>query len=83
MGLIPRFYEPSDGAVLLDGRPLQDYRLDSLRAQIAWVGQMPTLFDDTIARNIAYGSAAADADEARIRAALLVHHADELDRWHR
>ncbi|MFO1517717.1 MAG: lipid A export permease/ATP-binding protein MsbA [Lysobacterales bacterium] len=78
VGLIPRFYEPSDGAVLLDGRPLQDYRLDSLRAQIAWVGQMPTLFDDTIARNIAYGSAAADADEARIRAAAEAANAMEF-----
>src|SRR4029079_3230233 len=53
--LLPRFYEPSNGQVLLDGRPLNDYTLDNLRAQIAWVGQQVVIFDDTVARNIAYG----------------------------
>ncbi len=53
--LIPRFYEPSAGRLLLDGRPLDDYTLASLRRQIAWVGQTVVLFDDSIARNIAYG----------------------------
>ncbi|HET6546326.1 MAG TPA: lipid A export permease/ATP-binding protein MsbA [Rhodanobacteraceae bacterium] len=54
--LIPRFYEPTSGAVLLDGRPLTDYTLASLRGQIAWVGQQVVLFNDTIGRNIAYGA---------------------------
>jgi subfamily B ATP-binding cassette protein MsbA len=66
--LIPRFYEPTSGSVLLDGRRLDDYRLASLRAQIAWVGQDVVLFDDTIAKNIAYG-ALAGAEEAAIVAA--------------
>ena len=53
--LLPRFYEPSTGQVLLDGRPLSDYRLEDLRRQIALVGQRVMLFDGSIAANIAYG----------------------------
>ncbi|TAN07661.1 MAG: lipid A export permease/ATP-binding protein MsbA [Rhodanobacteraceae bacterium] len=77
--LIPRFYEPSSGIVLLDGRPLGDYTLRSLRAQIAWVGQDVVLFDDTIAKNVAYG-ALAGADEAAIVAAAEAANAMEFIR---
>ncbi|HJP98772.1 MAG TPA: lipid A export permease/ATP-binding protein MsbA [Rhodanobacteraceae bacterium] len=77
--LIPRFYEPTSGTVFLDGKPLGEYTLRSLRAQIAWVGQDVVLFDDTIARNIAYG-ALADADEARIVAAAEAANAMEFIR---
>jgi subfamily B ATP-binding cassette protein MsbA len=77
--LIPRFYEPTSGEILLDGHPLADYSLRSLRAQIAWVGQDVVLFDDTIARNIAYG-ALADASEAEITAAAEAANAMEFIR---
>jgi len=64
--LLPRFYEPSGGQVLLDGRPLSDYRLADLRRQIALVGQRVMLFDGSVADNIAYGSdGAPDADAVR------------------
>jgi subfamily B ATP-binding cassette protein MsbA len=53
--LIPRFYDIEAGAILLDGHPLQDYRLADLRRQIALVGQQVMLFDGTIAANVAYG----------------------------
>ena len=53
--LLPRFYEPSEGEILLDGHPLGDYRLSDLRRQIALVGQQVMLFDGTIAANVAYG----------------------------
>ncbi len=53
--LIPRFYEPEAGQILLDGHPLQDYRLADLRRQIALVGQQVVLFDGSVAENIAYG----------------------------
>ncbi|TAK39880.1 MAG: lipid A export permease/ATP-binding protein MsbA [Lysobacteraceae bacterium] len=56
--LVPRFYEPSSGAITLDGVPLRDYRLADLRRQIALVGQRVMLFDDSIGANIAYGSEA-------------------------
>lgn len=79
--LIPRFYEPDRGRVLLDGLPLDDYRLDSLRDQIALVTQQVTLFNDSLARNIAYGSLA-DTSTAELREAVVRAHAvgfvDEL-----
>ena len=77
--LIPRFYEPTSGEVLLDGHPLGEYALRSLRAQIAWVGQDVVLFDDTIAKNIAYG-ALANAGESEIIAAAEAANAMEFIR---
>ena len=53
--LIPRFYEPEGGQVLLDGHPLADYALADLRRQIAIVGQQVMLFDGSVAANVAYG----------------------------
>jgi subfamily B ATP-binding cassette protein MsbA len=79
VSLIPRFYEPTSGQVLLDGRPLGDYTLRSLRAQIAWVGQDVVLFDDSIAKNIAYG-ALAEARESDIIAAAEAANAMEFIR---
>lgn len=55
--LLPRFYEPTDGCIRLDGRPIDEYRLRELRSQIALVNQQVVLFNDTIANNIAYGMA--------------------------
>jgi ATP-binding cassette, subfamily B, bacterial MsbA len=66
--LIPRFYEPSEGRILLDGVPLHDIALSDLRRQIALVSQKVMLFDDSIAANIAYG-ALADAPMERIEQA--------------
>jgi len=77
--LIPRFYEPTAGEVQLDGHPLGEYTLRSLRAQIAWVGQDVVLFDDTIAKNIAYG-ALANVGEADIVAAAEAANAMEFIR---
>ena len=53
--LIPRFYEPVQGEILLHGVPLAEYSLDNLRAQISLVNQQVVLFNDTIRNNIAYG----------------------------
>ena len=74
--LLPRFYEASEGAVLIDGRPVQDYRLADLRRQIALVGQRVMLFDDSIAANIAYGMP--DADPEKIHAAAEAANAMEF-----
>ena len=54
--LIPRFIRPTAGEILLDGTPLEELTLGSLRRQIALVSQDVVLFDDTIAANIAYGA---------------------------
>jgi len=68
VNLVPRFVRPTAGQVLLDGVPLEDLTLASLRRQIALVSQDVVLFDDTIAANIAYG-AQRDAPLERIREA--------------
>jgi len=54
--LVPRFVRPTAGEIRLDGVPLEDLTLSSLRRQIALVSQDVVLFDDTIAANIAYGA---------------------------
>ncbi len=79
--LIPRFYEPDSGSILLDGQPLDAWRLDNLRGQIAWVGQQIVLFNDTIARNIAYGAlagASRGAIEEAARAANAMEFIEHL-----
>ncbi len=53
--LIPRFYNPSQGQILLDGIDIQELRLANLRNNLSYVGQDPTLFNDTIRANIAFG----------------------------
>ena len=53
--LIPRFYEGESGSITLDGVPVQDYSLRSLRDQISLVTQQVTLFNDSFTKNIAYG----------------------------
>lgn len=56
VNLLPRFYNPSEGEIRVDGISLKDIKLESLRKQIATVSQKVFLFDDTIANNIAYGT---------------------------
>jgi len=75
--LLPRFYEPSGGRIVLDGEDYRNYTLASLRRQIAWVGQSVVLFDDTVANNIAYGELAG-ASEADIVAAAEAANAMEF-----
>ena len=55
LNLLPRFFDPDQGAVTIDGQDIRTANLRSLRRQIALVTQETVLFDDTIARNIAYG----------------------------
>lgn len=71
MSLIPRFYDPQEGAVLLDGRDLREYRLRDLRQHIALVDQNIVLFNATIAENIAYGIEPQPKDSDIIEAARL------------
>ncbi len=61
--LVARFYDPSEGEILLDGIDLRDYKLSDLRNQFAIVLQEPVLFSTNIAENIAYGRAGASEDE--------------------
>ncbi len=76
MSLIPRFYDPSAGAVLVDGVDVRDYRLQALRDQIGYVLQETVLFRGTVRDNIAYGRA--DATEDEIVEAAKLANADEF-----
>lgn len=78
--LLPRFYEPDSGQILLDGTELRDYRLSALRRQIAVVSQNVVLFDDTVARNIAYGALAETKPEAIVAAAQAANAMEFIER---
>ncbi len=67
--LLPRFYQPQQGAVTIDGMDIREFTLASLRAQIALVSQDVVLFDDTIRNNIAYGALRGASDDEVVRAA--------------
>ena len=79
VNLLPRFLAPSAGVLLLDGMPLQDWRLDALRAQFALVSQDVVMFNTSIAANISLGLA---MDEQRVQhclqAANLAEHVADL-----
>ena len=80
VSLLPRFYEPTDGRILVDGRDYAQYTLASLRQQIAWVGQHVVLFDDTVAANIAYGEMAGASEEDIIAAAKAANAMEFIER---
>ncbi|OJB44241.1 lipid A export permease/ATP-binding protein MsbA [Burkholderia ubonensis] len=67
VNLLPRFFDPTGGSVLLDGVPIADYDIHALRSQMAMVSQDVVLFNETIAANVAYGQT---PDRARVQAAL-------------
>jgi len=70
--LIPRFYDVAAGSVTIDGRDVRDFRLQSLRRQIALVSQEPILFSGDIFENILIGRSSASEEEVR-EAALRAH----------
>ncbi|MCF7985931.1 MAG: lipid A export permease/ATP-binding protein MsbA [Methylovulum sp.] len=69
VNLVSRFYTHDSGQILLDGVEINDYKLSNLRRHIALVNQQVTLFNDTIANNIAYGALANASRDAIIAAA--------------
>lgn len=71
--LIPRFYDHDEGSILLDGIDINDYELNNLRSHISLVTQHVTLFNDSIERNIAYGSLGHFSTEQVIDAATKAH----------
>ena len=76
LGLLPRFYDPDHGSVLVDGVPLRGANLRSLRKQLGLVTQDTVLFDDTIANNIAYGKPG--ATQLEVEAAAKKAHAHDF-----
>ncbi|UUY09949.1 lipid A export permease/ATP-binding protein MsbA [Pseudomonas sp. J452] len=75
--LIPRFYHHEDGQILLDGIDVESYKLSNLRRHIALVTQQVTLFNDSVANNIAYGDLA-DAPREAIEQAIEAAYAKEF-----
>lgn len=76
VNLVPEFYALSAGQIQLDGKPISQIALTSLRAQMAMVSQNVVLFDDTVAANIAYG--ASSPDRKRIAAAAEAAHLNDV-----
>lgn len=75
--LIPRFYDCSDGEVIVDGKNVRDVTLDSLRKKVGFVTQKPIMFMGTIESNVAYGSEG-EVNESRVREALDIAMATEF-----
>lgn len=74
--LIPRFYDPEEGELLIDGIPMKDYDYKSVRKHMGIVTQESILFNDTIVNNIAFGLE--NFDEADVLKAAKIAHADEF-----
>jgi ATP-binding cassette subfamily B protein len=80
VNLIPRLYDATPGSVLIDGRPIRDYPLDVLRANIGFVPQETFLFSQTIRGNIAFGAPLA-SDEEVLQAAEAAHIRREFEEF--
>jgi ATP-binding cassette subfamily B protein len=74
LNLLMRFYDPSEGTVLLDGTGIQKYRIADLRRQFGVVLQEPVLFDASVAENIAYGKPDASDEEIVAAATAAASH---------
>jgi subfamily B ATP-binding cassette protein MsbA len=75
VNLLPRFFDPRAGQVLVDGVPITEYNLHDLRGQLAMVSQDVVLFNDTIAANVAYGQT---PDRERVMSALAAANLSDV-----
>ncbi|HHW17469.1 MAG TPA: ABC transporter ATP-binding protein [Firmicutes bacterium] len=76
VSLIPRFYDPESGQILIDGTDIRQYPLDELRAMIGFVPQKAVLFSGTVSENIRYGKP--DATDEEVRAAAKIAQAEQF-----
>jgi subfamily B ATP-binding cassette protein MsbA len=76
VSLLPRFYDPTSGSVLIDGEDIRSYRMTDLRRQISLVSQEVVLFNDTIRNNIVFG--APDISEAQLQAAMSAAYVNDF-----
>jgi len=76
VSLLPRFYDPTAGQILLDGVDIREYSLHDLRAQMSMVNQEIVVFDDTIRNNIIFG--ARNVSDAQVEAAAFAAHVSEF-----
>jgi len=80
VNVLPRLYEIDSGDIIVNGKSVSEYQLQSLRSNIAYVSQDVMLFNDTIASNIAYGSKESITDEALQDACVAAHAHDFIMR---
>ena len=78
VSLIPRFYDASDGQVLVDGVNVKDYAFDALYDKLGYVTQKAVLFSGTIRDNVLFGESAAGADDAALQDAIRLSQAEEF-----
>ena len=78
VSLIPRFYDATQGEVLVDGVNVKDYTFNALYNKLGYVMQKAVLFSGTVEDNILFGESAADTDEARLNKALALSQAKEF-----
>jgi len=78
--LVPRFYLPSAGRIVIDGTDIEEFTLRSLRANIALVSQDVVLFNDSVRANIAYGTSPPPPDEAILEAARAANALEFIER---
>lgn len=74
LNLLPRFYDPTAGRILINGEDIKNFTLESLRAHIALVAQDPAIFDDTVLHNITYGKPTATQTEVEAAAIAAMAH---------
>ncbi len=80
VSLLPRFYDPCDGQIQLDGYDIRELTLESLRSHLALVSQHVTLFNDSIAHNIAYGALESATEDDILRAAKAAHALEFIEK---
>jgi subfamily B ATP-binding cassette protein MsbA len=80
VSLLPRFYDCQQGNIILDGKDIRTIKLQDLRRQFALVSQQVTLFNDTIANNIAYGDMRGTSKTDILRAADLAHATEFIEK---
>ena len=78
VSLIPRFYDATDGEVLVDGVNVKDYRFDALYDKLGYVTQKAMLFSGTVRDNVLFGESAAPADEETLEQAIRLSEAKEF-----
>ncbi len=78
INLIPRFYDVTDGEVLVDGTNVKDYKEEFLHNKIAYVPQKAVIFDGTVSSNVSYGDNGKEISDKKIKEAIRVAQAEEF-----
>jgi len=78
INLIPRFYDATDGEILVDGVNVKDYKLNALHNKLGYVSQKAFMFDGTVKDNVSYGESLTNIDDDKIKKAIEVAQASDF-----